>query len=142
MTLAALDAVLADHEAGRARERVPVVRMLTLDSAEIEARARALAGSLATVGPAFTVSVEPGESAVGGGAAPTAALPTFLLALTHRNASPDELARALRTGAPAVLARIADGRLLLDLRTVFPEDDGRLREALVYAARALGGPPR
>ncbi len=142
MTLAALDAVLADHEAGRAAERVPVVRMLSLDVAEIEARARAFAQALAAEAPGFSASVEPGESAVGGGAAPTVGLPTRLVALTHRERSPDELAAALRRGEPAVLARIADARLLLDLRTVSPEDDGRLREALARAARPLGEPPR
>jgi L-seryl-tRNA(Ser) seleniumtransferase len=144
MTLAALAAVLADHEAGRAPEQVPVIRMLTLDPAEIESRARALAGALAADTPAVLVSVEPGESAVGGGAAPTVGLPTFLVALTvaEPERSPDALAAALRAGEPAVLARIAEGRLLIDLRTVFPEDDGRLRAALVRAALALGAPPR
>jgi L-seryl-tRNA(Ser) seleniumtransferase len=123
---------------------VPVVRMLTLDPAEIESRARALAGALAADTPAVLVSVEPGESAVGGGAAPTVGLPTFLVALTvtEPERSPDALAAALRAGEPAVLARIAEGRLLIDLRTVFPEDDGRLRAALVRAALALGAPPR
>jgi L-seryl-tRNA(Ser) seleniumtransferase len=141
MTLAALDAVLADHEAGRARERVPVVRMASLGPGDIEPRARGLARALAEQDPAFTVSVEPGESAVGGGAAPTVGLPTALVTLVHSERSADALAAALRTGAPPVLARIADGRLVLDLRTVEPEDDGRLREALVRAARALGAPP-
>jgi L-seryl-tRNA(Ser) seleniumtransferase len=141
MTLAALDAVLADHEAGRARERVPVVRMASLSAGEIEVRARELARGLADDDPAFAISVEPGESAVGGGAAPTVGLPTALVALVHRERSPDAIAAALRTGAPPVLARIAEGRLLLDLRTVEPEDDGRLREAVVRAARALGQPP-
>ncbi len=140
MTLAALDAVLADHEAGRARERVPVVRMASLRAGEIEGRARELARGLADDDPALSVSVEPGESAVGGGAAPTVGLPTFLVALAHRERSPDALAAALRTGTPPVLARIAEGRLVLDLRTVEPEDDGRLREAIVRAARSLGDP--
>jgi L-seryl-tRNA(Ser) seleniumtransferase len=142
MTLAALDAVLADHEAGRAAERVPVVRMLALAAGEIEPRARALAAALAAEGPGFTAAVEPGESAVGGGAAPTIGLPTTLVALTHREKSVDALSAALRAGDPPVLARIADGRLVLDLRTVPPEDDGRLREALARAARPLGEPPR
>jgi L-seryl-tRNA(Ser) seleniumtransferase len=141
MTLAALDVVLADHEAGRASERVPVVRMATLGAAEIEGRARELARALAGEDSALSASVEPGLSAVGGGAAPTAGIPTVLVALSHRERSPDALAAALRAGEPPVLARITEGRLVLDLRTVFPEDDGRLREAIARAARALGPPP-
>jgi L-seryl-tRNA(Ser) seleniumtransferase len=140
MTLAALDAVLSDHQAGRANERIPVLRMLALTAGEIEARARELGRGLAADDPALAVSVEAGESAVGGGAAPTVGLPTALLFITHRERSPHELAAALRTGAPAVLPRIADGRLVLDLRTVDPDDDGRLREAIVRAARPLGDP--
>ncbi len=135
MTLAALDTVLADHEAGRAAERVPVVRMLSIGAAEVEGRAREWARRLADSGVPFEVAIEPGESAVGGGAAPTVGIPTAVIALAHPSLSPDTLAARLRTGTPPVVARVADGRLRLDLRTVEHEDEDRLREALVRAAR-------
>jgi L-seryl-tRNA(Ser) seleniumtransferase len=132
MTLAALDVVLADHEAGKAQERVPVLRMLALEASAIRERAGEIARGLAAAG--LGASVVPGESAVGGGAAPTVGLPTFLVAVAVR--SPDALAAALRHGTPAVMARVAEGRLLLDLRTVDPEDDGRVADAVIRAARA------
>jgi len=140
MTLAALDVVLADHEAGRAEERVPVVRMLSLPAAEIEARAREFARRLAASDPALTIAVEPGESAVGGGAAPTVGLPTAVVTIRHPSWSPDVLAAALRTGTPPVVARVSDGRLVLDLRTVEPGDEDQLLGAVARAAHRLGDP--
>jgi len=140
MTLAALDVVLADHEAGRAEERVPVVRMLSLPAAEIEARAREFARRLAASDPALTIAVEPGESAVGGGAAPTVGLPTTVVTIRHPSRSPDVLAAALRTGTPPVVARVSDGRLVLDLRTVEPGDEDQLLGAVARAAHRLGDP--
>ncbi len=135
MTLAALDAVLADHEAGRAPQRIPVVRMLSLTAAEVEGRARQLARRLADSDSALAVSVEPGESAVGGGAAPTVGIPTAVVTVAHPSLSPDAFAARLRTGTPPVVARVAEGRLVLDLRTVEPEDEDRLLDAIVRAAR-------
>jgi L-seryl-tRNA(Ser) seleniumtransferase len=70
-----------------------------------------------------------GESVIGGGAAPSAILPTELLAMTFEGWSADELSARLRASDPPVIARVEEGRVLLDLRTVFPEQD----EALVQA---------
>jgi L-seryl-tRNA(Ser) seleniumtransferase len=81
------------------------------------------------------VEVIEGSSAVGGGAAPTVELPTALIAVTHPAHGPDRLAAALRAGSPPVVARVAGGRLVVDLRTVLPEDEDALRQAL---ARVLG----
>jgi len=75
-----------------------------------------------------------GESVIGGGAAPTAALPTRLIALTHPDLSTNELCARLRHSDPPIIARVEEGRVLLDLRTVFPEQDGPL--AAVLAALA------
>jgi L-seryl-tRNA(Ser) seleniumtransferase len=73
---------------------------------------------------------------VGGGAAPEVEIPTALLAVIHPSLGPERLAGALRAGRPAVLARVADGRLLLDLRTVLPGEEAALLEALDRACRA------
>jgi len=131
MTLAALDVVLADHEAGRNAERLPVQRMLGLDAAAVRARAEALAEALRTACPHARIGVVEGSSAVGGGAAPTVEVPTALLAVTHTVLGPERLAAALRAGAPPVVARVADGRLVLDLRTVRPEEEEALLSSLV-----------
>ena len=69
-----------------------------------------------------------GESVIGGGAAPSAALPTRLVALTHQELSADELCTRLRESDPPVIARVEEGRVLLDFRTVFPDQDARVSE--------------
>jgi L-seryl-tRNA(Ser) seleniumtransferase len=130
MTLAALDQVLADHQAGRAAEAVPVARMLAATAATIGERARALVAALQTL--RHDTRVVEGVSAVGGGSAPAVELPTALVALEHP-AGPDRLAAALRAGEPPVVARVVDGRVVLDLRTVAPEQDEVLRDAIERA---------
>jgi L-seryl-tRNA(Ser) seleniumtransferase len=71
-----------------------------------------------------------GESVIGGGAAPSAVLPTRLIAFTHADLSADELSVRLRADTPPIIARVEDARVLLDLRTVFPEQDANLATAL------------
>ena len=71
-----------------------------------------------------------GESVVGGGAAPSSVLQTRLLALTCESLSADELSTRLRNSDPAIVARVEDGRVLIDLRTVFPEQDRLVADAL------------
>ena len=67
-----------------------------------------------------------GESVIGGGAAPSAVLPTRLLAVTREGLSADEISARLRASEPPVIARVEEGRVLLDLRTVFPEQDEKV----------------
>ena len=135
MTVAALDVVLADHEAGRAGARIPVQRMLAAGIDEIRGRAEALAAALRARHPRVEVAVVDGSSAVGGGAAPAIELPTALVTIGHASVGPDGLAAALRAGHPPVLARIADGRLVVDLRTVLPGEEAALGQALDRACR-------
>jgi L-seryl-tRNA(Ser) seleniumtransferase len=137
MTLAALDAVLLDYEANAAVARVPVRRMLALGAEAVRARARALAAALANGAPSLAIAVQDGESAVGGGAVPAVGLPTALLALTHSSAGPDRLAAALRAGEPPVIVRVAEDRVLVDLRTVEPADEPALLLALRSAAERV-----
>ncbi len=81
----------------------------------------------------ITIEVIDGESVIGGGAAPSAVLPTRLLAVTREGLSADEISARLRASEPPVIARVEEGRVLLDLRTVFPEQD----ERVVATLRAL-----
>ena len=76
------------------------------------------------------VEVLNGESIIGGGAAPSATLPTQLLAITCEGLSAEELSRRLRASDTPIIARVEEGRLLLDLRTVFPEQDEAVAQAL------------
>lgn len=127
LTYAALEATLLSY-VKRDYDAVPVLRMMSTSKEDIGARAMALAGK---VQPSrISLEVVDGESVIGGGAAPSAVLPTRVIALTAKSLSADEIATRLRASAPPIIARVEDGRVLLDLRTVFPEQDDSLAKAL------------
>jgi len=116
-TLAALEATLAlyrDPEA--ARREIPVLRMLTEDVADIRRRGEALQRGIGQ-----DTDLVVGESEVGGGSFPGATLKTWLVALTADKLTADSVAGRLRGGSPPIIARIADDRVVLDPRTIFPE---------------------
>jgi L-seryl-tRNA(Ser) seleniumtransferase len=133
MTLAGLEATLVLYRQPEAAVRaVPVLRMLTLGAEELAQRATRLAASCP---PELRPTLEPGESAVGGGSFPGAVLPTTLVALEAGAIGPDGLALRLRLGDPPVVARVGGGRVLLDPRTL-PEDSfATVGAALVEALR-------
>ena len=128
MTYAALEATLQEYVAGRAPRNVPVVRMLALTEADIAARATGIVQSLSAND--LEVGVVRGSSTVGGGSAPGSSLPTRLLAISHRTLSAMDLEARLRAWDPPIVARIEHDRLVLDLRTVLPDQDGILTQAL------------
>jgi len=111
-----------DHDA------IPTLRMMRLLKEEIGERAKALAARI--VAPKLKVEIGDGESLLGGGAAPSSVLPTRLLALTCEHLSADELTARLRSSEPPIIARVDEDRVLLDLRTVFPEQDSAIAAAL------------
>jgi L-seryl-tRNA(Ser) seleniumtransferase len=128
LTLAALEATLTGPPP-------PVARALAADPATLSFRSERIVATLA--GKAIPASVAAAETAVGGGGAPGVALPSAAVAL------PEELAVVLRSGepvrrgeVPAVVGRVERGRLLLDLRSVDPDDDERLTAAVLAAAGA------
>jgi L-seryl-tRNA(Ser) seleniumtransferase len=108
-------------------DRIPALRMIALTSEQLRVRAMRFAAQL----EGWDVEVQAGESVIGGGSTPEQSLPTWLLSIGAPD--PRRLERELRTGTPAVVGRIEDDRLLLDLRTVFEEEEEELREALVQA---------
>jgi L-seryl-tRNA(Ser) seleniumtransferase len=129
LTLAILEATLAEYAAGRAGESVPVQRMLQVTAEQIEARAVAVAERLSAAG--WKVSLVSGHSAVGGGSAPGFRLPTVLLAIERDEMSAAALERWLRTLDPPVVARIEEGLVVLDLRTVLVDQDELLLSVLL-----------
>jgi L-seryl-tRNA(Ser) seleniumtransferase len=139
MTLAALDAVLAEYEAERAQQTVPVQRMLAQDAEGLRGRAEAFSGQLERVGSGLHVERIEGRSAVGGGAAPGVPLATTLVAICHETIGAGRLAALLRAADPPVVARVAEQRLLIDLRTVPPEQEAALVSAIGRAAVAETG---
>jgi L-seryl-tRNA(Ser) seleniumtransferase len=76
------------------------------------------------------IEIIDGESVIGGGAAPSAVLPTRLLAVTRDGLTAAELSSRLRSSDPPIIARVEENRVLLDLRTVFPEEDRAVTAAL------------
>jgi L-seryl-tRNA(Ser) seleniumtransferase len=130
LTLAALEATLAEHLAGR-RDELPVWRALLLTAAELEPRAAAVAGK---VGPA--ASLRTGTSVAGGGSLPGEGLESILVEVDPAPAGAAAVLARLRAGDPPVVARAERGRVVLDLRTVPPEQDGLVADALVAALAA------
>jgi L-seryl-tRNA(Ser) seleniumtransferase len=130
LTYAALEATLLAY-VKRDHDAVPVLRMLRLSKDEITSRAEKIVSEVKSAQlKQLKLQLLDGESVIGGGAAPSAVLPTRLIALTHSHLSAYELNARLRACTSPVVARVEEGRVLIDLRTVFPEQDGVLVEAL------------
>jgi L-seryl-tRNA(Ser) seleniumtransferase len=125
MTYAALEATLTEYVAGRASTTVPVQRMLTMAVEEIRLRADALAAAIGSM-PGWRAELLDGASAVGGGSAPGVELPTCLVGIEKIGVTADTLEERLRRLTPPVIARIERDRLVLDLRTVLPNQDPQL----------------
>jgi L-seryl-tRNA(Ser) seleniumtransferase len=129
LRLAALAATLAAYERDAA-DRLPLWRMAAEDVSSLRERAVAIAEACADT----DVEVVALQAVLGGGSSPGATLPSVGVALPG---PADRLARRLRTGTPAVVPRIVDDRVVLDLRTVPPAAD----EQLIAAIRAVATRP-
>jgi len=125
LTYAALEATLVEYAAGRAAASVPVQRMLATTADAIRARARIVATQIGAMAGWRTTLVD-GRSAVGGGSAPGVELPTWLIVVERDGTSPDGLEASLRRLDPPIVARIDRDRVVLDLRTVLPDQDALL----------------
>jgi L-seryl-tRNA(Ser) seleniumtransferase len=127
LTIAALEATICVY----LREdlnSIPTLRMMRLSREAIAQRAARLGERLRAF-PGFAVELEDGDSVVGGGSTPGQSLPTKLLALTHARHSAQDLEARLRRHSPPILGRIERERLLLDLRTVFEDQDDAIAQA-------------
>ena len=125
LTLAALEATLTLYrDPAVARREVPVLAMLSRSIGELRRRAEALHAALPGA------SILDCEASVGGGTFPNAKVPSVALAFAQ---DAESLEARLRLGEPAVIGRIADGRLLLDLRAVLPQEDAALSGAVSAA---------
>ena len=131
MVLAALETTLRLYlDPETVKERVPVLRMLDIPLAELQQRCERFAEQLSNMDGILSATVMEDQSFVGGGSLPDQALPTFVIAV---QVSPEKLTRItylLRTGEPAVMCRVKDDRMLFDLRTVFPHQEGALLSAI------------
>lgn len=129
LTYAALEATLlayVKHEYAA----IPTLAMMSLSRDEIGRRAQALVEAVRSINTGLDLEVIDGDSVVGGGAAPSSVLPTRIVAITSANLSADQLSARLRSSDPSIVARVEQGRVLLDLRTVFPVQDTQIAAAL------------
>jgi L-seryl-tRNA(Ser) seleniumtransferase len=138
LTLAALEATLRLYrDPQQATLQIPTLRMLAVKEGTLRERAEKIAAGLTEqLAELADVTVVESWSQVGGGSLPGHDIPSVSLAVNPRKTSVDHLENALRLGEPAVFCRIQQQQLLLDLRTIQPEEDSLLQQALV---QALGG---
>jgi L-seryl-tRNA(Ser) seleniumtransferase len=132
MTLAALEATLALYRDGREAE-IPTIAMLRASSDTLRVRAERLCAQARTAAPALQLDVVEVKSAVGGGALPLYEPPSFALSVRAPSLSAETLEARLRAFEPPVIGRIAEGVLLLDVRTVYDDDIGHITRALSRA---------
>jgi L-seryl-tRNA(Ser) seleniumtransferase len=109
--------ILEDYDA------IPALRMIRLSAEHLRKRAEEFTRRLAR--PA---SLKPGESVIGGGSTPDLSLPTWLIVIEEPEAN--ALEQRLRFNDPPIIARIENDRVVLDLRTVFPEQEAAIVQAL------------
>jgi L-seryl-tRNA(Ser) seleniumtransferase len=130
LTLAALEATLSLYrEPARAVREIPTLAMITSTVAALRERALKLA---AAVDRPQRVAIVDSEATVGGGAFPTARIPSIAIAISGDVRATET---RLRAGELPVVGRIAADRVLIDVRTVLPEDDSRLAVAITAALR-------
>ncbi|MFH1487199.1 MAG: L-seryl-tRNA(Sec) selenium transferase [Chloroflexota bacterium] len=136
LRLAALVATLFHYLKAEALEKIPVWRMISMPLVDVERRAVEWTQVLGEV-----ARVVPGESVVGGGSIPGSTLPTKLVAVdlppSVGERSSAELARQLRRGEPPIIGRIERKRILLDPRTVLPEEDAALLASLRHLLKSV-----
>ena len=132
--LAGIAATLRHYARNEAEREIPVWKMIATPVSSLEARAASIAQRLNGAG--VSASWLPTEATVGGGALPGQTLPSVGVSI-DATGDVDEGATRLRTGRPGVIPRVQDGRLIVDLRTVVPEDDDLLVGAIRSAIAGL-----
>ena len=111
-------------------DSIPALRMMRISEDELARRAKQIAERLRALCPTLQVEIVESRSVLGGGAAPGSTLPTRVIAVTSGVISADELCARLRQSGTPIVARVEEGRVLLDLRTVAPEQEGAIIAAL------------
>jgi L-seryl-tRNA(Ser) seleniumtransferase len=138
LTITALEVTLAAYQRG-ALDEVPALAMIRVTLKEMETRSRNFIRELT---PSLSMSeldleIADGESLAGGGSTPAQWLPTKVIRIKSRRYSASQMEQRLRRGPSAtpVIARLEDDHLVIDLRTVFAEQEAALAEALAAALR-------
>jgi L-seryl-tRNA(Ser) seleniumtransferase len=132
LTLAALDATLRQYlEREKAVKDIPTLWMLTQPLSEIERKARLMADGLRGMGNnELSITIQDDTSQSGGGALPTGNFPTRAVCISHERLSANQIESRLRLGRPNIIARIKEGMVLFDPRTLNDEEIGKIVEAV------------
>jgi L-seryl-tRNA(Ser) seleniumtransferase len=139
LTLAALAATLRLYrDESAAMREVPLLSLLCTPVENLHNRAARLAPQFAALPVVAGAQPVADVTYLGGGSVPTQQLPTWCVAIMPRGMTVDTLARRLRLGTPAVVGRVQQDQLRLDLRSVFPRQDQQLVEAVAALSAAAG----
>jgi L-seryl-tRNA(Ser) seleniumtransferase len=130
----ALEATLGSYRSGRAMAEIPILRAITITAEEVRVRSRRFAARLKRRLPrGGIIELLDGVSVVGGGSCPDVELPTTLLALESENRGAGEIEAALRAQTTPIIVRLDQNRVMLDLRTVFPNQESILSAGISSA---------
>ncbi len=135
LTIAALEATLLAYRRG-ALDEIPALRMIRIPAAEIELRGRAFVERLRSSLPKDAAAeIIKGNSVIGGGSTPDQSLPTFVIAVSCGHQTAAEIEARLREprSGPPIIARVERNRLIVDLRTVFSNEESALCAAISTA---------
>jgi L-seryl-tRNA(Ser) seleniumtransferase len=136
MTIAALEATLRIYERGTAKRDVPVIRAMAATREQIAERAENFRERLQKMANGrLRIVLEEGDSVIGGGSAPEMRLPTLLLAIEDGELSASVIEERLRNQTTPIIARTERDRVLLDLRTVAPDEEEIILKALATLAQ-------
>ena len=133
LRLSALEASLESYQRSVETEELPIMQMLSLSREAIRSRAERVVGQISNRDTRLKISLLESDSALGGGAGPTASLPTIAISLIHDALSAADIERCLRASQPPIVGRIFENQVILDLRTVFPDEES----ALITAVKSL-----
>ncbi len=134
LTLAALDATLSQYlDREKAVREIPTLWMLTQPLGEIERKAGLLADGFSGIGDReLSITIQDDISQSGGGALPAGHFPTKTVCIRHGRFSANDIESRLRLGAPHIIARIKEGLVIFDPRTLNDEEIGKIIEAVKH----------
>ncbi|UCF36395.1 MAG: L-seryl-tRNA(Sec) selenium transferase [Acidobacteriota bacterium] len=135
LTYACLEATLREYQTGSYRDSLPIWKMMSLPATDVKRRAEGVLEGIASL-PLEAELIE-GFSVPGGGSAPEEQIPTWLISIASKGLTPNQLEQQLRRSPTPILTRIENDRVLLDLRTVFPEQDAVIVERLGVIYRSI-----
>ncbi|MEH7084771.1 L-seryl-tRNA(Sec) selenium transferase [Neobacillus drentensis] len=138
MTLAALEGTLIDYARGETgMVNIPTLRDLLVSLEELDVRSKSFVTNLLQNTRKYVTKITEATSQVGGGTMPDVELPTMVIALKHCTLTAEQLGRKLRTEAkPAIVGRIQKDEFIIDLRTVTPEEEEHVLQALINVSES------